>query len=300
MSNQLIECVPNFSNGRDPEVMQQILAPFFRNPEIRVLDYSQDADHNRGVVTLIGSPEALEPAIVEAVGVAARLIDLRKHHGAHPRMGATDVIPFVPIRNCTVQDCDELAKRVGKRIGEEHKIPVYLYEDSATSPNRKNLAKIRKGEFEGFADKIREDEWKPDFGPQEIHPSAGVVAIGARQFLIAYNINLDTDKLEIADAIAKKVRFVGGGFRFVKAMGVELHERNQVQVSMNLTNFEKSHIYQVFEAVKMEARRYGVNVVGSEVIGLAPMAALLDTAAYYLQLEGFTAEQVIETRLLEQ
>ena len=300
MSNKLIECVPNFSNGRDPEVLQKILAPFFRDSNIKVLDYSQDEDHNRAVVTIIGNPEALEPAVVEAVGIAAELIDLREHQGEHPRMGATDVIPFVPIRNADLKDCDELAKRVGQRIADEHKIPVYLYEESASAPHRKNLARVRKGQFEGFAEKIKEDDWKPDFGPEEIHPSAGAVAIGARQFLVAYNINLDTDKLELADAIARKVRHVGGGFRFVKGMGVELQDRGQVQVSMNLTNFEKSHIYQVFEMVKVEARRYGVNVVGSEIIGLLPMAALVDTASYYLQLEDFSMEQVIEARLLEE
>ncbi len=296
---KLIECVPNFSDGRDPEVLQKILGPFFANSEVRVLDYSQDKDHNRAVVTLVGTPEALEDTVVEAVGIAADLIDLREHEGEHPRMGATDVIPFVPIQNTNIKECDELARRVGEKIAERHKIPVYLYEESASSPERKNLAKIRKGQFEGFAAKIKEEAWKPDFGPGEIHPSAGVVAVGAREFLIAYNINLDTNKLDIADSIARRVRYLGGGLRFVKGMGVELSDRNQVQVSMNLTNFNKSHIYQVFELVKIEAARYGVNVVGSEVIGLVPLAALVDTAAYYLQLENFTTEQVIEARLLE-
>ncbi len=298
MSKKLIECVPNFSNGRDPEVLQKIMAPFFAAQDVQVLDYSQDKDHNRAVVTLVGTPEDLENSVVEAVGIAAQLIDLRKHQGEHPRMGATDVVPFVPIRNASVQDCIELSKRVGERIAKEHHIPVYLYEESATDPSRVNLAHIRKGQFEGFAEKIKEAEWKPDYGEAEIHPSAGVVAVGAREFLVAYNINLDTDKLEIADAIARKVRHIGGGFRFVKGMGVELSDRNQVQVSMNLTNFHKSHIYQVFETVKMEARRYGVNVVGSEIIGLVPLAALVDTANYYLQLEDFGLDQVIEARLL--
>lgn len=296
---KLIECVPNFSNGRDPEILQKILAPFFANSDVRVLDYSQDKDHNRAVVTLVGTPEALEETVVEAVGIAADLIDLREHEGEHPRMGATDVIPFVPIKNTCIKECDELAKRVGEKIAERHNIPVYLYEESASNPERKNLAKIRKGQFEGFAAKIQEEAWKPDFGPSEIHPSAGVVAVGAREFLIAYNINLGTNKLEFADSIARRVRHLGGGLRFVKGMGVELSERNQVQVSMNLTNFNKSHLYQVFELVKVEAARYGVNVVGSEVIGLIPLAALVDTAAYYLQLENFTTDQVIEARLLE-
>lgn len=298
MSKKLIECVPNFSNGRDPEVLQKIMAPFFAAPDVQVLDYSQDKDHNRAVVTLVGTPEDLENSVVEAVGIAAQLIDLRQHQGEHPRMGATDVVPFVPIRNASVQDCIDLSKRVGERIAKEHHIPVYLYEESATDPERVNLARIRKGQFEGFAEKIKDPAWKPDYGEAEIHPSAGVVAVGAREFLVAYNINLDTDKLEIADAIARKVRHIGGGFRYVKGMGVELSDRRQVQVSMNLTNFHKSHIYQVFETVKMEARRYGVNVVGSEIIGLVPLAALVDTANYYLQLEDFGQDQVIEARLL--
>lgn len=298
MAKQLVECVPNFSNGRDPEVLQKILAPFFAEEDVKVLDYSQDADHNRAVVTLVGTPEALEKTVVEAVGIAAELIDLTKHEGAHPRMGATDVIPFVPIRNIEVAECVELSKRVAEKIAQQHKIPVYLYEDSASSPGRKNLSKIRKGQFEGFAEKIKEEEWKPDFGEAEIHPTAGVVAVGAREYLVAYNINLDTDNLEIADAIAKRIRHIGGGFRYVKGMGVELKERKQVQVSMNLTNFRKSHIYQVFETVIMEAARYGVNVVGSEIIGLVPLAALVDTVEYYLRVEDFSIDQVVEARLL--
>lgn len=299
MFKQIIECVPNFSNGKDPEVLQKILAPFYAEKEVKVLDYSQDEDHNRAVVTVIGTADGLERSMVQACGIAAELIDLRHHKGEHPRMGATDVIPFIPIRNASIEDCDALAKRVGKAISEQYKIPVYLYEESATSTTRKNLAAIRKGEFEGFAEKIKEPEWKPDFGPAEIHPSAGVVACGAREPLIAWNVNLGCNNLEIASAIAKKIRHIGGGFRFVKAMGVELSDRGIVQVSINMTNYKKSHLYQVFEAVKVEAARYGVPVIGSEVIGLLPMEALMDTACYYLQLEDFKTAQVIEARLLE-
>lgn len=299
MANSIIECVPNFSNGRDPEVLQKIIAPFFAEKEVKVLDYSQDENHNRAVVTVIGSPEALERSMVKACGIAAELIDLRSHQGEHPRMGATDVIPFIPIRNASIEDCNELAKRVGRAIAEQYGIPVYLYEESASAPGRKNLATVRKGEFEGFAEKIKQPEWQPDFGPAEVHPSAGCVAVGAREPLIAYNINLGTDQLDIAAAIGKKIRHIGGGFRYVKAMGVDLADRGIVQVSINMTNFRKSHLYQVFEMVKMEAARYGVPVIGSEVIGLLPMEALVDTASYYLRLEHFSHDQVIEARLLE-
>lgn len=300
MAQTLIECIPNFSNGTDPEILQKIMVPFFEEKEVKVLDYSQDENHNRAVVTVIGSPEGLEKSVVKACGIASELIDLRQHKGEHPRMGATDVIPFVPIRNATVEDCDQLANRVGKAIAEQFDIPVYLYEESAKQTNRKNLATIRKGQFEGFAEKIQDPEWKPDYGKAEIHPSAGVVAVGAREPLIAFNINLSTSDLEIASAIAKKIRHIGGGYRYVKAMGVDLPDRGIVQVSINMTNFRKSHLYQVFETVKMEAARYGVSVIGSEVIGLLPMEALVDTADYYLRLENFDSRQVIESRLLEE
>lgn len=300
MAQTLIECIPNFSNGTDPEILEKIMVPFFEEKEVKVLDYSQDENHNRAVVTVIGSPEGLEKSVVKACGIASELIDLRQHKGEHPRMGATDVIPFVPIRNATVEDCDQLANRVGKAIAEQFDIPVYLYEESAKQTNRKNLATIRKGQFEGFAEKIQDPEWKPDYGKAEIHPSAGVVAVGAREPLIAFNINLSTSNLEIASAIAKKIRHIGGGYRYVKAMGVDLPDRGIVQVSINMTNFRKSHLYQVFETVKMEAARYGVSVVGSEVIGLLPMEALVDTADYYLRLENFDSRQVIESRLLEE
>lgn len=299
MSKKLIESVPNFSEGRRPEVLQAILRPLYETPEVQVLNYSLDKDHNRSVVTVIGSPEALETSLFEAIKVASQQIDLRTHEGEHPRMGACDVLPFIPIRNASLEDCDLLAKRIGQRIGEELKIPVYLYEASAQDPDRKNLARIRKGQYENFAEKIKDPHWAPDFGPAKVHPQAGVLACGARDFLIAYNVNLATDRIEVADQIARKVRHMGGGLRFVKAMGVELKEQGIVQVSMNLTNFNKSSMYQVFEMIKMEARRYGVSIKASELIGLTPMAALLDAASYYLQLEDFSLDQVIESKLLE-
>ena len=214
-------------------------------------------------------------------------------------MGATDVVPFIPIKNSTMEECIELSKEVGKLIWEQHKIPVFLYEKSASSPARENLSNIRKGQFEGMAEKVKQPEWKPDFGGTEIHPSAGVTAVGCRMPLVAFNVNLATNDLSIADKIAKKVRYIGGGLRFVKAMGVDLTERGIVQVSMNMTDYTKTALYQSYEMVKMEAKRYGVNVVGTEIVGLTPMAALMDVASYYLQIENFEFSQIIEARLLE-
>ena len=297
--NKIIECVPNFSNGRDAKVLESIVEVFRGKQDLKLLDYESDKDHNRSVVTVIGTPEALVPAVVEAVGVATKLIDLTKHEGAHPRMGATDVIPFIPIKNSSMEECIELSKVVGKKIAETYNIPIFLYEKSASSIERENLSNIRKGQFEGMNEKIKLPEWKPDFGGTEIHPTAGVTAVGCRMPLVAFNVNLGTSNKDIADKIAKKVRYIGGGLRYVKAMGVELTERNIVQVSMNMTDYTKTSLYQAYEMVKMEALRYGVSVVGTEVIGLAPMASLLDVASYYLQIENFDYRQIIESRLLE-
>ena len=235
--------------------------------------------------------------MVEAIGNAVSLIDMTKHEGQHPRMGAVDVVPFIPIRNVSIEEADKLAKEVAKEASDKYNLPFFLYEKSASAPHRENLATVRKGQFEGMAEKMKDDMWKPDFGPATIHPTAGVTAIGARMPLVAFNINLGTSDLSVADKIAKQVRHLGGGFRFVKAMGVELGERKIVQVSMNLTDYTKSAVYRVFETVKMEAQRYGVNVVGSEVIGLVPMQALIDCAEYYLRIENFSINQVLETRL---
>ena len=236
---------------------------------------------------------------MEAIGKAGELIDLNKHSGQHPRMGAVDVVPFIPIRGCSMDDAIALSKEVGEQVASLYNLPVFLYEKSASAPHRENLAAIRKGEFEGMAEKIKLPEWKPDFGPAERHATAGTVAIGARMPLVAYNVNLGTNNLEIASAIAKKIRFIGGGLRFCKAMGVELKERGIVQVSINMTDYTRTALYRAFELVRIEARRYGVPVVGSEIIGLVPMEALIDTASYYLGLEGFSMDQVLEARIME-
>jgi glutamate formiminotransferase / 5-formyltetrahydrofolate cyclo-ligase len=297
--NRILECVPNFSEGRDLLKLEKILDCFRGKTDVKLLDYSSDADHNRSVVTVIGEPEALKTCMVEAIGKAVELIDMTVQEGQHPRMGCVDVVPFIPIRNVTMEEADAIAKEVAKEAAQKFGQPFFLYEKSATAPHRENLATVRKGQFEGMAEKMLDQEkWKPDFGPETIHPTGGVTAIGARMPLVAFNVNLDTSNLEIAEKIAKKVRHIGGGFRYVKAMGVMLTERNIAQVSMNLTDYTKSDVYRVFEAVKMEARRYGVNVVGSEVIGLVPMAALIGAAEYYLQIEDFDFDQVLETRLL--
>ncbi|HIS10915.1 MAG TPA: glutamate formimidoyltransferase [Candidatus Avibacteroides excrementipullorum] len=301
MSNwsKIMECVPNFSEGRDHAKIEQIVEPFRGKQNVKLLDYSNDEDHNRLVVTVVGEPQALKDAVLEAIGVAVRLIDLTKHQGQHPRMGAVDVVPFIPIKGCTMEEAIEISKETGKEVADRYGVPVFLYEKSATAPHRENLASIRKGEFEGMAEKIKLPEWKPDFGPAERHPTAGTVAIGARMPLVAYNVNLGTNNLDIATAIAKKIRFIGGGLRYCKAMGVELHDRGIVQVSINMTDYTKTALYRAFELVKVEARRYGVPVVGSEIIGLVPMEALIDTASYYLGLENFSMNQVLETRIME-
>ena len=298
MSNQIVECVPNFSEGRDLEKIEKILDCFRAKVGVKLLDYSSDKDHNRSVVTLVGEPEKIKNAVVEAMGVAKDLIDLRKHDGQHPRMGATDVVPFVPIDNITVAECVELAKETAVLAYKLHDIPVFLYESAASAPHRSNLSKIRKGQFEGMAEKMTEPDWKPDFG-ETIHPTAGVTAIGARPFLVAYNVILNTDNLEIATKIGKAVRHLSGGLRYCKAMGVTMEDRGLVQVSMNLTNFEKTPIYRAFELIRIEAKRYGVTVVGSEVIGMVPMKALIDTAEYYLGIEDFSMNQVLEKRMME-
>lgn len=301
MSNwsKIMECVPNFSEGRDLTKIEQIVESFRGKEGVKLLDYSNDEDHNRLVVTVVGEPDALKTALLEAIGKAVELIDLRTHSGQHPRMGAVDVVPFIPIRGCTMEDAVALSKEVGEQVAALYNLPVYLYEKSASAPHRENLAAIRKGEFEGMEMKIKQPEWAPDFGPAERHPSAGTVAVGARMPLVAYNVNLGTDKLEIAIDIAKKIRFIGGGLRYCKAMGVELTERGIVQVSINMTDYTKTALYRAFELVRIEARRYGVPVVGSEIIGLVPMAALIDTASYYLGLENFSIDQVLESHIME-
>lgn len=298
--NQIIECVPNFSEGRDRAKIEQIVENFRGRKGVKLLDYSNDENHNRLVVTVVGEREPLKEAVLAAVGKAVELIDLTRHEGQHPRMGAVDVIPFIPIRNSTMEDCIALSKEVGEQVANLYGVPVFLYEKSASAPHRENLASIRKGEFEGMELKIKEPEWKPDFGPAERHATAGTVAIGARMPLVAYNINLNTNRLDIATAISKKIRHINGGFRFCKAMGVDLADRGIVQVSINMTDFTRTALYRVFETVKFEAQRWGVTIAGSEIVGLVPMAALLDTAEYYLGLEGFSVSQVLESRIMEE
>lgn len=297
--NKIIECVPNFSEGRDKQKIERIVESFRGKDNVKLLDYSNDEDHNRLVVTVVGEPKALKDALIEAIGVAVREIDMTKHKGQHPRMGAVDVVPFIPIRNVTQDEAVELSKEVGEAVANLYNLPVFLYEKSASAPHRENLAAIRKGEYEGMAEKIKLPEWEPDYGPIERHTTAGAVAIGARMPLIAYNVNLGTDNLDIAVAIAKKVRFLGGGLRFCKGMGVALEDRGITQVSMNLTDYTKTSIYRAHELVRIEANRYGVPIVGAEIIGLVPMDALVDTAAYYLGLENFSVSQVLESRLME-
>ena len=295
--NKIMECVPNFSEGRDLQKIDKIVAPFLGKQGVKLLDYSNDEDHNRLVVTVVGEPEPLRDAVLEAIGVAVELIDLNHHQGQHPRMGAVDVVPFIPIRNVTMEEAVALSKEVGKEVAKRYNLPVFLYEKSASAPHRENLAAVRKGEFEGMAEKIKQPEWHPDFGLAERHPTAGTVAIGARMPLVAYNINLNTPSLEIAHDIAKKIRFIGGGLRYCKAMGVELKDRGITQVSINMTDYTRTALYRAFELVRVEARRYGVSIVGSEIIGLVPMEALIDTASYYLGLENFSMEQVLEARM---
>jgi glutamate formiminotransferase len=293
----IIESIPNVSEGRRPEIVEGIAAAIRRTPGVRLLDCSSDASHNRSVFTLVGDGESLMAATLALYEAAVPAIDLRTHRGEHPRLGAVDVVPFVPIEGVTMQDCVALAREVGAAVAERFQVPVYLYEEAAKSPSRRNLEDIRRGEYEGLAAKMTGADWAPDFGPRAPHPSAGASVIGARMPLIAYNINLNTDRLDVAKKIASAVRQSSGGLRYVKAMGVKLEDRNLAQVSMNLTNYEKTPIFRVFEMVKREAERYGVTILESEIVGLVPSAALVDAAGYYLQLERFGADQVLEAKL---
>jgi glutamate formiminotransferase len=294
-----MQCVPNFSEGRDKEKIDLIVESFRNKDKVKLLDYGFDRDHNRLVVTAVGAPTELKAALIEAIGKAVELIDMTSHEGQHPRMGAVDVVPFIPIKNVTMEEAVAISKEVAQEVSEKYGLPVFLYEKSASSNHRENLAAVRKGEFEGMAEKMKQADWQPDFGPVLPHPTAGCVAIGARMPLVAYNVNLNTADLQVATLIAKKVRHVGGGLHFCKAMGVELKERNITQVSMNLTDFTRTSIYQAHEMVRMEAKRYGVSIIGAEVIGLVPMQAVSDVAEYYLGLENFSINQVLETNLME-
>lgn len=295
---KIVECIPNFSEGRRSEVVDQIVAAIKSVPGAVLLDHESDADHNRSVVTFVAEPDLVVDAAIAAAKKAAELIDLNKHSGEHPRMGATDVIPFVPISGVTMDECIQLARVCGERMWSELGIPVYLYEKAASRPERENLATVRKGQFEGIRDEIATNEARrPDYGEARVHPTAGITAIGARPPLIAYNVNLGTKDIEIANKIARAVRHQTGGLRYVKALGFELKDRGIVQVSMNMVNYEGSPMFRVFEMIKREAERYGVPVVGSEIVGLVPQRALNAVADFYLQLESFSEEQILEHRL---
>ncbi len=296
--HQIIQCVPNFSEGRDLEKIEKIVSAFRGKTGVKLLDYSNDEDHNRTVVTVVGEMEPLKNAVVEAVGLAVELIDMTKHEGQHPRMGATDVIPFIPIKNVSMDECVALSKEVAKAIYEQHGVPSFLYEKSASASHRENLASVRKGQFEGMAEKVKSPEWLPDFGT-DIHPTAGITGVSARMPLVAFNVNLGTNSMEIADKIAKNVRHLSGGLRYCKAIGIALEDRGIVQISMNMTDYTKTPLYRAFELIRIEAQRYGVPIVGSEVIGLLPMDAMLATAEYYLGIEGFSYDQVLEKRIME-
>jgi glutamate formiminotransferase len=292
---QIVECVPNFSEGRRPAVIDQIVTSLSEVAGVHVLDVESDADHNRTVVTFIGEPRPVEEAAFRGISRAAELIDMEQHRGAHPRMGATDVVPFIPIRGVTMEDCVEIARRLGTRVGSELGIPVYLYEAVATSPQRVNLADVRRGEYEGIRQEIATNPQRaPDFGPRRMS-RAGATAIGARPPLIAFNVYLTSDDVRIAQAIARAVRHSSGGLRYVKALGLLVEGR--AQVSMNLTNYRKTPIARVVEMIRTEAARYGVSIAESEIVGLLPQEALLDAAAHYLQLHHFSAGQVLENRL---
>ena len=299
MWERLVESVPNVSEGRKQETIEAIAAAIREVERVRLLDVDPDPDHNRTVYTLVGEPEGVRAAILAMFEVAVSRIDLRTHSGQHPRMGAVDVVPLVPVRGVTMEECVELSRRLGQEIWDRFRVPVYLYEESATRPERRDLAQIRKGEFEGFPEKIKRPEWAPDFGEPTVHPTAGVTAVGAREFLIAFNVNLGTSDLRVAKAIARAVRGSSGGLRYVKALGFELAERGIVQVSMNLTDYKKTPIPRVLELVRREAARYGVPVIGTEIVGMVPQAALDQVVEYYLSLERFSPDMVLERRIQE-
>ena len=295
-----IESVPNFSEGRDLKKIEQIVDAFRARAGIKLLDYSIDPDHNRCVVTVLGQPEPLKQAMVEAVGRAVELIDMNRHEGQHPRIGCVDVIPFIPVRNCTIQDADRLAREVAQLAAERYGQPFYLYEKSATAPHRVDLANIRKGQFEGLREKMKDPMWKPDFGPDTIHPTGGATAIGARMPLVAFNVNLATSDVNIAKKIAKVIRASSGGFRSCKAMGFMLEDRGIAQVSMNMVNYEDTPLYVVYEMIRALAERYGTYIVDSEIVGLTPAKAMIDCAEFYLKAKDFNCHnQIMEYHLLD-
>ena len=299
MSSSLIQCVPNFSEGRRPEVIEEIVAAFSGKQGCFLLDYRADQDHNRLVVTLVGHPKPIQDALIEAAQRAIAQIDLNQHEGAHPRIGAIDVIPFIPLQNIDMKECVELARSFAQLFHHETSIPVYLYEEAAIKPERRQLETIRQGQYEALKVEVGNPARHPDVGEPKLHPTAGATVIWARKFLIAFNVNLGTDDLAVARAIAKAVRASSGGFCHVKGIGLALEERGLTQVSLNIVDFQKNALYRVVELIRMEAKRWGVPVVETEVYGMLPADALLDSAAYYLQMHGFERRQVIDLALLD-
>ncbi|MEM0466845.1 MAG: glutamate formimidoyltransferase [Candidatus Thermoplasmatota archaeon] len=297
---KIVECVPNFSEGRNKKTIDAIHQLIQKHTDVHLLDFSPNADHNRTDVTLIGPPDKIKAVALDIAIKCVELIDMNKHKGEHPRMGAIDVVPFIPISEVTMEDCIKLAHEFAKEFSEKTNVPCFLYEEAAQREDRRNLADVRRGEYEGLKNEIGKNPDRiPDYGPHKMHPTAGATAVGARFFLIAYNVNLGTNNVEIAKKIAQAVRHSSGGYRYVKAMGFEIKERNIVQVSMNLVNYQKTPLFRVFETIKNEAERYGVPVIGSEIVGLIPVEALSQVADHYLRLEHFTTDQILEKKLVE-
>ncbi|MGZ4384439.1 MAG: glutamate formimidoyltransferase [Gaiellaceae bacterium] len=294
---QILQCVPNFSEGRDPSFLKELELVLQRFP-VKILDLSMDKDHNRADCTFLGAPDAVEECAMAVTSRAVELIDMRQHHGSHPRMGAVDVIPFVPIRGLTMEEAVEIARRFGKAFAEKHRIPVFFYEAACTDEARRNLVDVRRGEYEGMAAKLQDPAWTVDAGPQSLNERSGVTAVGARMPLIAFNVNLHTDDLEVAKKIANAIRHIGGGLRYVKAMGLSLEDEGIVQVSMNLVNYQQTPIHRAVELIRAEAARYGVLVKECELVGMVPIEALEEVVSYYLQIPGFNARQIIEYHLL--
>ena len=299
MANPLIECVPNFSEGRDNDVIEAIVRPFRKKKGCGLLDYRADKDHNRLVVSLVGSPDPVQDALLEAARVAIDRIDLEQHQGGHPRIGAVDVIPFVPLQNIDMKACVELAHGFGRRFHEETGVPVYFYEEAALRPERRRLEVIRKGQYETLKVEVTNPERHPDVGEPKLHPSAGATVIGARKFLIAFNVNLGTADIRVAKDIARAIRSSSGGLCHVKGIGLALEDRGLTQVSINIVDYEMNALYRVLELIRMEASRWGVSVVETEIYGMVPVAALLDSVAYYLQIADFDPKQVVELALLD-
>lgn len=296
---KIIQCLPNFSEGRDLDKIENIINVFRRREGIKFIDYNCDIDLNRTIAIVMGEPERIKDVVMEAMGVAIENIDMRLHTGQHPRIGAVDVVPFIPIKNMSMLEAVQCSKEFAKEAGERYKVPIYLYEKSATRPERENIANIRRGQYEGMIKKIKRPEWKPDFGPSELNITAGATIVGARMPTIALNINLNTRDKNIADIISKSIRYSSGGLKFCKAIGVKNYNKGLVQICVDMTNYNNTSLYRVMEMVKCEVKRFGVSVVSSEIVGLVPREALIDSALYYLQLDNFSNDQILENTMME-